>query len=121
MGLHHLPQEQLNIFFQMIYRILRPNGLFIFREHHARQELIPLLNVAHMVFNVVTGVDYESEINEIRAFRTVEDWRSCLRRAGFEDTFVYDEQEDDSTDDIMIIFRKPEQDNQITNIEWCMI
>ncbi|CAF0889794.1 unnamed protein product [Rotaria sordida] len=118
MGLHHLPQEQLNIFFQMIYRILRPNGLFIFREHHARQELIPLLNVAHMVFNVVTGVDYESEINEIRAFRTVEDWRSCLRRAGFEDTFVYDEQEDDSTDDIMIIFRKPEQDNQITNIEW---
>ncbi|CAF1566352.1 unnamed protein product, partial [Rotaria sordida] len=86
--------------------------------HHARQELIPLLSVAHMVFNIVTGVDYESEINEIRAFRTVEDWRSCLRRAGFEDTFVYDEQEDDSTDDIMIIFRKPEQDNQITNIEW---
>ncbi|CAF3538108.1 unnamed protein product [Rotaria sp. Silwood1] len=118
MGLHHLPQEQLEQFFRMIYRILRPNGLFLFREHHARQELIPLLDVAHMVFNVVTGVDYESEINEIRAFRTIEQWRSCLRHVGFEDTFVYNEQEDDPTDDIMIVFRKPEQENQIINTEW---
>ncbi|CAF2681724.1 unnamed protein product [Rotaria sp. Silwood2] len=118
MGLHHLPQEQLDLFFKIIYRILRPNGLFLFREHHARKELIPLLDVAHMVFNVVTGVDYESEINEIRAFRTIEQWRSFLRHAGFEDTFVYDEQEDDPTDDIMIVFRKPEQYKEVTNIDW---
>ena len=118
MGLHHLPQEQLNIFFKMIYRILRPNGLFLFREHHARKELIPLLDVAHMVFNVVTGVDYESEIDEIRAFRTIEQWRSCLRYAGFEDTFVYNEQEDDPTDDIMLVFRKPKQTNLETDTIW---
>ncbi|CAF3429515.1 unnamed protein product, partial [Rotaria sp. Silwood2] len=30
MGLHHLPQDQLDIFLKMIYRILRPNGLFLF-------------------------------------------------------------------------------------------
>ncbi|CAF1473775.1 unnamed protein product [Adineta steineri] len=111
MGLHHLPQDQLDIYFKMIYRILRPNGLFLFREHHAYEELKPLLDVAHMVFNVVTGVSYESEINEIRAFRTIEQWRSCLRQAGFEDTFIYDEQEDDPTDDIMIVFRKPDKQN----------
>ncbi|CAF4029285.1 unnamed protein product [Adineta steineri] len=57
-----------------------------------------------MIFNVVTGVSYESEINEIRAFRTSEQWRSCLRQADFEDTFIYDEQEDDSTDDIRLYF-----------------
>ncbi|CAF3346440.1 unnamed protein product [Rotaria socialis] len=118
MGLHHLPQDQLDLFFKMIYRILRPNGLFLFREHHARKELIPLLDVAHMVFNAVTGVDYESEINEIRAFRTIEQWRSCLRHAGFEDTFVYNEQEDDPTDDIMIVFRKPTQEHQVINADW---
>jgi len=111
MGMHHLPQEQISIFLKMIYRILRPNGLFLFREHNAYEELIPLLDVAHMVFNVVTGVDYESEINEIRAFRTIEQWRSCLRQAGFEDTFIYDEQDDDPTDDIMIVFRKPIKEN----------
>jgi SAM-dependent methyltransferase len=111
MGMHHLPQEQISIFLKMIYRILRPNGLFLFRDHHAYEELIPLLDVAHMVFNVVTSVDYESEINEIRAFRTIEQWRSCLRQAGFEDTFIYDEQDDDPTDDIMIVFRKPIQEN----------
>jgi SAM-dependent methyltransferase len=115
MGLHHLPQDQLNIYLQMIYRILRPNGLFLFREHHAYEELKPLLDVAHMVFNVVTGVDYESEVNEIRAFRTIEQWRSCLRQAGFEDTFIYDEQEDDPTDDIMIVVRKPETQNLNTD------
>jgi hypothetical protein len=111
MGLHHLPQDQLDIYLKMIYRILRPNGLFIFREHHAYEGLKPLLDVAHMVFNVVTGVDYESEINEIRAFRTIEQWRSCLRQSGFKDTFIYDEQEDDPTDDIMIVVRKPENEN----------
>ncbi|CAF1078154.1 unnamed protein product [Adineta steineri] len=65
MGLHHLPQNQLEIFLKMIYRILRPNGLFLFREHNDYKELIPLLYVAHMVCNVVTGVDYKSEINSM--------------------------------------------------------
>lgn len=107
MGLHHLPQAQLQTFLSMVFRILRPNGLFLFREHHAIDDLKPLLDVAHMVFNVVTGVDYQSEINEIRAFRTIEQWRSCLRQVGFQDTFVYNEQDDDPTDDIMMVFRKP--------------
>ena len=106
MGLHHLPQQQLAEFIKVISRILRPNGLFLFREHHAHEQLKPLLDVAHMVFNVVTGVDYETEIQEIRAFRTIEQWRSLLRENGFVDTFVYDEQEDDPTDDIMMVFRK---------------
>ena len=107
MGLHHLPQERLRDFLRMVYRILRPNGLFIFREHHAYEELKPLLDVAHMVFNVVTGVDELTESKEIRAFRTVEQWRSIVREVGFEDTFIYDEQPDDPTDDIMITVRRP--------------
>lgn len=115
MGLHHLPQDQLSIFLKMIYRILRPNGLFLFREHDAHEGLKPLLDVAHMVFNVVTGVDYQSEVNEIRAFRTIEEWRSCLREAGFVDTFIYDEQEDDPTDDIMIVMRKPSEEQRNVN------
>jgi len=115
MGLHHLPQDQLDIYLKMVYRILRPNGLFLFREHHAYEELKPILDVAHMVFNVVTGVDYKSEVNEIRAFRTIEQWRSCVRQIGFEDTFIYDEQTDDPTDDIMIVVRKPENENLNTN------
>jgi hypothetical protein len=109
MGLHHIPQQRLDVFIRMIYRILRPNGLFIFREHHACESLKPLVDVAHMVFNVVTGVDEQAEANEIRAFRTIEQWRSCLRQAGFDDTFIYDEQDDDPTDDIMIAMRKPAQ------------
>lgn len=108
MGLHHLPQDQLLTFLKIVYRILRPNGLFLFCEHHAYEQLKPLLDVTHMVFNVVTGVDYETERNEIRAFHTIEQWRSCLRQVGFQDTFIYDEQRDDPTENIMITVQKPE-------------
>jgi hypothetical protein len=34
-------------------RVLRPGGVLIVREHDAREELIPLLDVAHSVFNLV--------------------------------------------------------------------
>ncbi|CAF0756127.1 unnamed protein product [Didymodactylos carnosus] len=127
MGLHHLSQNQLKIFLNIIKRILRPNGLFFFREHNAYNELIPLLDVAHSVFNVVTNVEFEQEKCEIRAFRTIEQWRSLLRQSGFEDTFIYDEQEDDPTDDIMLVFRKPiilnldQQQSQQQNINKSII
>merc|ERR1711871_278065 len=55
-GLHHLPQEKLGEFLVEIKRILRPGGLFVFREHDAEPKIIPLLDLAHSVFNAVLGV-----------------------------------------------------------------
>ncbi|CAF1170364.1 unnamed protein product, partial [Didymodactylos carnosus] len=107
MGLHHIPQNKLKNFLNIVKRILRPGGLFFFREHNAYKKLIPLLDVAHSVFNVVTNVDFEQDKHEIRAFRTIEQWRSLFRESGFEDTLLYDEQIDDPTDDTMLVFRKP--------------
>ena len=45
------------------------------REHDARPELLPMLDLAHSVFNAVTGVDGAAERAEIRAFRPVLEWR----------------------------------------------
>ena len=36
-GLHHLPQDRLLPFLREAYRMLRPNGLFIVREHDASE------------------------------------------------------------------------------------
>lgn len=39
-----------------VVRVLRPGGLFIVREHDASPELMPMLDLAHSVFNAVMGV-----------------------------------------------------------------
>ena len=38
-GFHHYYQDQLEILFQIIFRILRPGGILCFREHDARPEV----------------------------------------------------------------------------------
>ena len=55
-GLHHLPPDRLSAFLEQVKRVLRPSGLFIVREHDASPELMPMLDLAHSVFNAVTGM-----------------------------------------------------------------
>eukprot|EP01124_Arcella_intermedia_P030358 TRINITY_DN6633_c0_g1_i1.p1 TRINITY_DN6633_c0_g1~~TRINITY_DN6633_c0_g1_i1.p1 ORF type:complete len:1288 (+),score=268.88 TRINITY_DN6633_c0_g1_i1:8-3871(+) len=106
-GLHHIPQEQLPVFLNLVWRILRPGGLFLFREHDGRPDLIPMLDVAHSVFNAVNGVSFEEEKAELRGFRPVEEWRTILTHFGFKDMYQYGLQDTDSTEDYMISFCKP--------------
>jgi hypothetical protein len=107
MGLHHFPQDQLPVVFRIVHRILRPGGLFLIREHDAEPSLIPMLDIAHSVFNVVTGVPFEDERAEIRAFRPVNEWRRIVSAHGFEDMQLYGLQSTDPTIDYMICFAKP--------------
>lgn len=66
-----------------------------------------MLDIAHSVFNVVTGVPLHEERDEIRAFRSVLAWREIIEAAGFVDTMVYEVQPDDPTVDEMMCFYKP--------------
>jgi len=85
-----------------------PGGFLIFREHDATEDLVPLLDLAHGIFNLVTGVSKEMEANEYRAFRTVDEWLKILvELVGFENQMLYGLQKDDSTMDYMICVRKP--------------
>jgi len=78
---------------KIVYRTLRPGGIFIFREHDAQPKVIPMLDLAHSIFNVITGVSIEEEDREIRAFRPLHEWRRILTQFGFEDTHLYDIQD----------------------------
>ena len=111
-GLHHQPQDKIMDFLSEVHRILRPNGLFIVREHDALPGLYPMLYLAHSVFNSVTGVTLHDEMNEIRAFRPILEWREIIEHAGFKDTFLYEMEKGDPTVDEMMCFIKNELDGQ---------
>eukprot|EP01080_Neovahlkampfia_damariscottae_P011753 gene11753-5091_t len=113
-GLHHIPVDQLPKFLNFVFKILRKNGLFIVREHDATEEMIPLVDVAHSTFNAVTGVSIENEKTEIRAFRTIKQWKEILTNHGFEDLHVMELQEDDPTVDFMLCFQKKLFKNETT-------
>jgi hypothetical protein len=66
-----------------------------------------MLDIAHSVFNVVTGVPFNEERSEIRAFRSVLQWREIVEAAGFIDTMLYAKQPTDPTVDVMLCFCKP--------------
>ena len=105
-GLHHFPQHTIIPFLTSVVRVLRPGGLFIVREHDAVESLIPSLDVAHSIFNVVTGVSQAEERAEIRAFRPLLEWRRIVESAGLRDTLLYDMEEGDPTCDEMMCFVK---------------
>ena len=137
-GLHHIPLEKLYGFLTEIMRTLRPGGIFIIREHDLRlipaQTLsstklgggeagldgktpYPMLDLAHSVFNAVTGVSVKDETEEIRAFRPILEWREILENVGFVDTLVYELEDGDPTWDEMVCFRKPNEEPLSKTVE----
>ncbi|GAM26439.1 hypothetical protein SAMD00019534_096140 [Acytostelium subglobosum LB1] len=107
-GLHHLPPAHIPHFLKAVNRILRTGGCLIIREHDLddNKHLLPMLDCAHMAFNLLTGVSSVDEKREIRGFRSVIEWRQIVEHFGFRDTMVYEMQPHDPTVDIMICFRK---------------
>lgn len=95
-------------------RVLRPGGIFIFREHDlhlqghgassATSAPVAMLDLAHSVFNAVTGVSIDEEANEIRAFRPIFEWRRIMAKMGLVDSMLYGFEQGDCTYDFMLCF-----------------
>ncbi|KNC49063.1 FAD linked oxidase domain-containing protein [Thecamonas trahens ATCC 50062] len=106
-GLHHFPPMVVFALVQQVARILRPGGVFLVREHDAAPKLVPMCDVAHMVFNALTNLSPEAEAAEIRAFRPLDEWIALCEAAGLSNTQLYEVQERDPTVDIMMAFIAP--------------
>ncbi|CEO96569.1 hypothetical protein PBRA_005178 [Plasmodiophora brassicae] len=105
-GLHHIPLDRLSVVLDEVYRILRPGGIFLVREHDCTDALVPMVEVAHTVFNAVTGVPITDEVDEIRHFRTVSEWRALITSHHFLDAMLFSVQDFDPTVDVMMTFAK---------------
>ncbi len=107
-GLHHLDPQFLVTFLQEVERMLRPGGVFLVREHDLEVTGWPMIDAAHIVFNALTGVSFIEECNEIRAFRSLADWRKIITNCtSLEHTMLFEVQSDDPTVDVMMCFFKP--------------
>ena len=93
--------------------MLRPGGLFITREHDASPRLIPMLDLAHSIFNALTGVSPRANERERRGFRSVLEWRDIVQAAGLGDCMVYEIEKGDPTLDEMLVFSKGPVDSYI--------
>ena len=111
-GLHHIPTEKLQPFVSSIYRILKPGGIFILRDHDAKDdEVKSIVQAAHTIFNLVTmELDLEGEVKEFRNFQPLSHWIKLLTMNGFKEATcdkLY--QTGDPTLNAMVKFIKPLQ------------
>mmetsp|Transcript_5607 Transcript_5607/g.16669 ORF Transcript_5607/g.16669 Transcript_5607/m.16669 type:complete len:826 (+) Transcript_5607:58-2535(+) len=116
-GLHHIPPARLIPYLREVGRILRPGGVFLIREHdldldRARDRRrgcpVEVLDLAHSVFNAITGVTEAVERAEVRAFRPLSEWRAIVcGGAGLVDAMLEGLEEGDPTCDEMLAFYKP--------------
>jgi SAM-dependent methyltransferase len=83
-GFHHSPLEKLEDFVMSINRVLKKGGSLILREHNViNSDMNHMVALAHDVFNVGLKVDWKTNHQEIRNFRTIENWVSYLEKRGF--------------------------------------
>jgi len=68
--------------------VIRTKSVFILHEHDLKlgfqsdsgnsKMLYPMLGLSHSVFNGIEGVPINDEIEEVRAFRPIIEWRQVL-------------------------------------------
>ncbi|OQW49287.1 MAG: hypothetical protein A4S09_12285 [Proteobacteria bacterium SG_bin7] len=106
-GLHHIPLEKLRTFVSSIYRILRPGGKFILRDHDATSDMQPIVHLAHSTYNAGLGIPFAEEKIEVRNFQPVAYWKNLLKDSGLVDLNRTVLQEGDPTLNTLMIFEKP--------------
>jgi SAM-dependent methyltransferase len=110
-GLHHMEPELLDAFLTSVWRILRPGGMFIVRDHDVQTpEMNAFVSLAHTVFNAGLGLSWEVNRQEIRRFASVGEWSRRLQSVGLHDTGRRLLQANDPSDNVLMAFRKTEME-----------
>lgn len=83
-GIHHSPPASRDAFVQSIYRVLRPGGRMVLRDHDVTSiELNHMVALAHDVFNAGLGTGWSLNQQEIRNFTSATQLIGYLDRFGF--------------------------------------
>jgi SAM-dependent methyltransferase len=107
-GLHHAQPERLPEFIQSIWRMLRPGGVFILRDHDVTSPAMSdFVSLAHTVFNAGLGLAWELNRDEPRFFEPVATWKTRLEQSGLVDSGERLLQANDPSDNVLMAFWKP--------------
>lgn len=86
-GLHHCPDELLPTFIQSVKRVLKPDGMFILRDHDVdSEEMRVFVSLVHTVFNLGLYETWSKNAAEYRSFRSVSQWVKLLEEQGMQDS-----------------------------------
>ncbi|WP_448701922.1 class I SAM-dependent methyltransferase [Mucilaginibacter sp. AW1-3] len=106
-GLHHCPVAKLDEFVRSIYRILRPGGSFIIRDHNVKTpEMATFVSLVHTVFNVGLNETWEFEAKDFKNFKPADEWAAIIEKAGFKDAGKRVLQDKDPSDNTLMLFTK---------------
>lgn len=105
-GIHHFDETGQNNFLKEVSRILKPGGVFILRDHNGTSDMKPLLNYAHSYYNALTEETFETDQNEYRNFKTIEEIRNSLNKHNLIDSKIYKKQHLDPTENYLMAFVK---------------
>jgi ubiquinone/menaquinone biosynthesis C-methylase UbiE len=83
MVLHHVPTNNINILINEIFRVMKPGGLLLLREHNAHANDYFLLDVLHEYYDYVLNSSHTWEESK-GYYNSAEYWAEKLISAGFE-------------------------------------
>lgn len=84
-GFHHSSLEKLENFVLSVRRVLRPGGTLILRDHDVTDEKMNhMVSLAHDVFNAGLKAQWKTNHQEVRNFRSLNQWRAYLKERGFQ-------------------------------------
>lgn len=106
-GLHHCPPVQLEGYIRSINRVLRKGGLFLIRDHDVKTvQMATFVSLVHSVFNLGLKVPWETDTQEFKSFKSIEEWSRIIDGYGFKDRGERILQEKDPSDNTLVAFIK---------------
>ena len=106
-GLHHVRPEMLTGFIDSIRRILRPGGWFILRDHDVNtDDMAAFVSLVHTVFNLGLNISWETDQQDYKGFKSVDEWSRLIRKAGFTDAGKRLLQANDPSINTLVLFTK---------------
>ncbi len=106
-GFHHSRLEKLDGFVSSVSRLLKPGGVLILRDHDVDSERMNhMVSLAHDVFNAGLKQPWRSNHDEVRNFRSLQEWVVYLEARGLKYSRDLIYQNGDPTKNALMKFTK---------------
>ncbi len=107
-GFHHAPPEKRARFIQAVWKVLKPGGRLVVRDHDVdAPEMDGFVALAHDVFNAGLNLTWADNAAQVRNFTSVPQLEEALGAAGFDKSKDRLLQAHDPTRNTLMVFVKP--------------